>query len=171
MSYSDKFGKEATVSSPSPRSHLNRLGILLAAGFIVFLFVKGWATPSSWDYEKWYRADSLEEMKQQPLVYGGNESCEECHEDEYEEALEFDHKTLSCESCHGALADHVKDGKKSANAIVDDKSNWQCMNCHDKLINRPKDYPQFSKEKIRRHKEMKEGILCLKCHDAHDPTI
>jgi len=155
--------------TPSPRSHLDRLALLLVVCLVAFLIIKDLATPASWNYEVWYRGDALAELQALPLAFGGNESCVECHDDEHEAMAEFKHQTLACESCHGALADHVKEGKKFADAKVD-KSRTQCLLCHQVLISRPKDFPQFSMD-IRRHKTMKETTVCVKCHDPHEPAI
>jgi len=160
----------------TPYSHLYRLGLVLVAFFAVAALVRWWATPTSWNYDldNWYRLDSLTLNAQQPLAYGGNESCRECHEPANKKLEKFRHKGLSCESCHGPLADHVRGGKKVAAAAVD-KSRWQCQNCHDERINRPEGFPQFSRtgeigKRVRKHAELDDKTPCLKCHDAHDPT-
>lgn len=165
---------------PSPaqhtqHSHLYRLGIVLTAFFAIALLVRWWATPASWNYDldNWYRLDAEKLAASQPLIYGGNDSCRECHAAAIKKLGNFRHKGLSCESCHGPLADHVREGKKFAVAIVD-KSRWQCQNCHAEQINRPEDFPQFSKtgwigKRVRKHAELDDVTPCLKCHDAHDP--
>lgn len=158
------------MNNPTPRSHLYRLGIILVACAIGFLGLKSLATPASWNYVVWYRGDNQEDMKKLPLIHGGNDSCQSCHEEEHESVSEFEHKTLNCESCHGPLTDHVQGDKKIADAILMDDSNWQCMNCHRELISRPEGFPQFTNE-VKRHKTMQEGSLCLKCHEGHDPSI
>ena len=158
------------MSSPSSLSHLYRLGAVLVLGFVGFMVVKAIATPASWNYEDWYREDSKKEIASYPLVYGGNESCQTCHAEEHKELSSFGHKTLSCESCHGALADHVRDGKKIAAAKVDDESTWQCLNCHETLVTRRTNFPQFSADRLPEHKQVAKGILCAACHNAHDPT-
>ncbi len=163
------------MSNSSRWTHLIRLGAILAFGTVGFFVVKAIATPSSWDYENWYRRDSLKEIAALPQIYGGNDSCRTCHADEHEELIAFGHKKLSCESCHGALADHVRDGKKIANAAVDNESTWQCLNCHATLITRravggPKGFPQFSTDRIEEHKEVAKGMLCVACHNPHDPA-
>ena len=165
------------MSNPSPRSHLYRLGILLVVFFVAFLVIKDLATPASWNYEGWFRGAALEEGKAKPSAYGGivdiavsdrNEACRSCHKDDEKKLRKLKHRTLSCESCHGALADHAREGKKTADAPVD-KSRGQCMNCHAALISRPKDFPQFTME-VKKHRRLEEETLCLKCHGAHDPT-
>lgn len=159
------------MTAPTPRTHLYRLGIVLVGAIVLFLGIRTLATPPSWNYDiaHWFRKDHLEEMKRQPLAHGGNASCQECHEDEYEETVGFEHATLNCESCHGALADHVKDDEKFADAVVDETAR-QCMFCHSELISRPEDFPQFTME-VRRHRREGAAEDCFECHDAHDPTI
>ena len=182
----------------SPRSHLYRLVIVLVVSFTGFVVIRSYAVPASWNYNAWYRGDTLKDLKKLPLNYGGNESCKSCHEevslvevvenqseeefvDEFEDEIEnesdekpetvavFEHRTLNCESCHGALADHARGDEKTGDAIVMDKSNWQCMNCHRPLISRPADFPQFTEE-VEKHRELEEETLCMKCHDPHDPV-
>jgi hypothetical protein len=160
---------------PSRFSHLYRLAFLLVVFLIVAPLVGLWATPASWNYDldHWFRRDALLEGAQQPLVYGGNESCLDCHEAASKMLASKPHKVLSCESCHGPVADHVRDKKKFANAPVD-RSRWQCNNCHAEQINRPKRFPQFSKtgeigKEVNKHMQLDDETPCLKCHDAHDP--
>jgi len=86
----------------------------------------------------------------------------------------FKHQALSCESCHGPVADHVRENKKFAAAKVD-KSRLQCENCHLEQIKRPEGFPEFSKTSelgkfVKKHKRLDKKALCLECHDAHDPT-
>lgn len=173
------------MRNPSSLSHIYRLGIVLFTALVVFLGIVWIATPASWNYDigYWFRKDALEDLKKQPMVYGGitdisssrrNQACKSCHKEETRRVKKLKHKALSCESCHGALADHVRDGKKFAAAKVD-KSRGQCLNCHAEQINRPKTLPQFSKtgeigKLVRKHKTLDDKTLCLKCHDAHDPT-
>jgi hypothetical protein len=150
-------------------THLYRLGALLIAFIIVFLLVKQWATPSSWNYEVWYRGDSLTEVGNLPLTHGGNESCQACHADVVKKVSKLRHRNLSCEGCHGPLAAHVRGEEKIADAIVINQSRWQCLNCHAELISKPRGFPQFTDE-VAKHTTLVQGEVCLKCHDAHDPT-
>lgn len=181
----------------SPRTHLYRLGVVLVACFAGFLVIRAYAIPDSWNHNAWYRGDTLEDLKKLPLNYGGNESCKSCHEDvslvavvekqggeefadefedeieaesdaEPEAVMEFEHKTLNCESCHGPLIVHAKGDEKIGDAIVMDKSNSQCMICHEQLISRPVDFPQFPGD-AEKHNDLEEKTLCMKCHNPHDP--
>jgi len=159
-------------SNSSPQKHLHRLGVLILLGVIGFLVIKWLATPSSWNFQVWYRGDALAELAEKEPVFGGNASCNDCHEDVVELALSAPHKALSCEACHGPSVKHVRDGQKIAEAVVVSHSSWQCLNCHEKLLGKSEDYPQFEKvpsqRRIRKHKKLKEDVLCLKCHGPHD---
>lgn len=158
------------MSEPSPRSHIYRLGIVLAAGFLVSLMLMKLSEPANWNSRDWYRSDALEELKELPLIYGGNEACAVCHEEKIEVVKTFRHRTLSCESCHGPLANHVEGKQKIADAYVEDEGSWQCLNCHKELVSKARDFPQFSRERTREHILIKPGAPCTSCHNAHDPT-
>jgi hypothetical protein len=142
---------------------------LLIVFIVAFLVIKDWATPSSWNHEVWYREASLTEDANKPMLHGGNDSCKTCHEDVVKETKKLKHKNLSCEGCHGPLANHARGEEKIADAEVINQSRWQCLNCHAELISKPKDFPQFTDE-VDKHTTLIEGETCLKCHDAHDPT-
>ncbi len=173
------------MTTPSPTAHLYRLGFVLVALLLVFLGGVAILMPASWNFDMsyWHRADALEEMQRLPVIYGGisglsvsgrNQACTACHRKTVSTLKKLKHKTLSCESCHGALFDHVREGRKIAAAKVD-KSRWQCENCHAEQINRPRSFAQFSKtgeigKEVGKHKSLDDATPCLKCHDAHDPT-
>ncbi len=164
------------MSGPSPTSHLYRLGIVLVVFFTAAILIGWWAVPSSWnfDLDNWYRKDALIDIASKPLVYGGNESCKDCHQPAMKKLAKFEHAGLSCESCHGPIVDHVRGNKRFAAAKVD-KSRWPCENCHLEQINRPEGFPEFSKtgeigKFVKKHKRLNKKTLCLECHDAHDPT-
>jgi len=157
------------MRNPSGKTHLYRLGALLIMFIVGFLVIKELATPSSWNYEVWYRGASLIEDAKKPMLHGGNDSCRSCHEDVVKNTKKLKHKTLSCEGCHGPLATHVRGEEKIADAEVINQSRWQCLNCHAELISKPDDFPQFTDE-VDKHTTLIEGETCLKCHDAHDPT-
>jgi len=157
------------MNKPSAFTHLYRLGALFLVVIVAFLIIRQFATPSSWNYEVWYRGDALTEESKKPMLHGGNDSCRSCHEDVVKEVKKRKHKKLSCEGCHGPLGTHVRGEEKIAAAEVSNQSRWQCLNCHEELISKPQGFPQFTDE-VEKHKTIKEGEVCLKCHEAHDPT-
>ena len=177
------------MKMPSPNAHFYRLAIVFFVFILVFLVVRQIATPASWNYDltNWYRLDALEELKQQPVVFGDNPSCVSCHEWSVETVMEDKHAGLSCESCHGPLANHARGEEKIADAVLaygmpghlEGKTNpviWQCQNCHEATINKPKTVPQYTASgKFKTHIKFeaggyRPGTDCLKCHGAHEPT-
>ena len=158
------------MSLPGPKAHIVRLAAVLIGAIFAFLVIKEVVTPSSWNYKDWYRSDALTLNASYEVSYGGNQSCVTCHEEVNQELAEFKHQALSCESCHGALADHVKEGEKIADAVVDDESTWQCLNCHDARVSKPENFPQFDLKKVEEHGEIEPDMVCTACHTPHDPT-
>lgn len=159
------------MKNPSPTSHISRLVMLLFVFLVIFLGIREALTPTSWNYQisAWYRLNSPKEIAKLPVAFGGNDSCQSCHEEESQTFAENKHASLSCESCHGALADHARERAKVADARVDESSG-QCLICHRKLVSRPKDMPQFDRVKVEEHRELDQDMVCLACHDPHDPT-
>ena len=172
--------------NPSSVTHLFRLALVGVAAVLVFVLLLVTLSPPSWNYDMsyWHRADALEDLQLQPMVYGGieslsaskrNEACQDCHKDEIKMLKKLKHKKLSCESCHGPISDHAIDNRKIADAAIDKTTN-ACLNCHDGQVNKPASFPVFrTLEKYIKHREFKAGnfppgTTCLKCHDAHDPT-
>ena len=165
--------------SPSPRAHIYRLLIALAVLGVVFLGIRALAIPASWDNERWFRKDSLGDIKQLPMKYGGNESCETvgCHDKEqtarHEEKLSSlaygKHQELACEVCHGPVSAHVKDGEKANDAQIT-VANKLCLSCHDALTSRPEQFAQFSETQLYHELlNVKKRSLCRACHDPHEP--
>lgn len=170
--------------NPSPYTHLYRLGALLAIGLVVFLIVKEQAIPESWDSEAWYRKDSLPLLQEQQPVFGNNETCAGagCHEDaryliddaQLEHQLRIrwldwaTHKNLSCESCHGPLADHVKDGFKIEKAVVSRNSDL-CLRCHEPRLGREAIVPFQEDSKYHQYREVTRESTCVRCHNPHEP--
>lgn len=185
--------------SPSPTAHLVRLGgILIVMGVALFL-LRSVMIPKSWNHEDWYREDAVKQVAAKPMKHGGNHSCAGCHEDSegthtdiIQEMSQTAHKGLSCESCHGSLNQHVQDGKKIADAIVEN-TGLVCRHCHEHRISRPAHHPQFilhdeilpewrekalleaaqkkGRSKIYRHKsKVHAHVDCVNCHYSfHDP--
>ena len=137
------------METPSPHAHLARLVILLVIGAAAFVAVRAAMIPSTWNAERSFREGALSELASRPVKYAGNQSCVDCHEDEdgihetaFEELEDGSHKGISCESCHGPLVDHVRDGEKFADAQID-YSRLACLTCHEHLISTPPLFPMF----------------------------
>jgi len=172
----------------SPYTHLYRLGGLGIIGLIAFLTIRYFAIPESWDNDAWYRRDALSLLQQQEPVFGGNESCAgiTCHEDrryliedarsEHRLRIRWlgwaTHKTLSCESCHGPLGDHVIDGLKVQKAVVVHDSTL-CLRCHEKRLGRNRigenTIVSFREDEYHESLSVTKKSVCVNCHDPHEP--
>ncbi|MEM7145056.1 MAG: hypothetical protein AAF591_07950 [Verrucomicrobiota bacterium] len=140
------------MKTPSPRAHIYRLAFILLVGGATFVFVRGAMVPDTWNQKRAFREAALPEIAAKPMKYGGVASCAECHEDEdeihelaYEDLAEGPHSGIACETCHGPLSEHVKDGKKFADATTN-FSRLACLTCHSNLISTPPQFPMFITE-------------------------
>jgi hypothetical protein len=140
------------MKTPSPRAHLVRLVALLLIGGAAFIAVRAAMVPKTWNSERSFREGYLPEAAAKPMKYGGNASCQSCHEDEdeihemaFEDLADGPHHGITCESCHGPLAHHVQDNKKIADARTD-FSRLACLTCHANLISSPPQFPKFITE-------------------------
>jgi len=165
--------------SVSPRSHIYRLVVLLVILVVGFVVVRSLAIPASWDNEKFYRVDSLEDLKLQPVRIGSNEACagSSCHDkdkvakhkEKFNTLSKGSHSGLACENCHGPLSDHISDGKRVASASIN-RENTLCLGCHGPLISRPKDFSQFNAENTGHwYFDVEITKSCGDCHDPHEP--
>ena len=150
------------MQTASPKAHLVRLALLLVLCGVGFAAVQTFMVPSTWNSAEWYRAGSLEDLKEQPLMFGGNESCIACHKNDRENAhiratkeiRSGMHISLSCESCHGPAGLHVRDGEKIAQARIE-YSGLLCLSCHNNLISTPASFPKqiLANEDIQARRE------------------
>jgi len=116
-------------------------------------------TPRSFGRFGHYRGDALSEAASHEPVYAGRQSCVECHAKQHETLTKFEHKTISCESCHGPSGSHVVDPKIKLIKLDDDG----CMRCHEANPARPKFIKQFERGKHY------SGNPCIECHSPHQP--
>lgn len=110
-----------------------------------------------------YRAAALDELTVGKPVFSGMKACDECHTEVFEELLKFEHKEISCESCHGPSRKHASDPDtktpRGKYADVD------CLRCHQTNASRPVWLKQVdSNDHYRGDKK------CLACHMPHQPN-
>ncbi len=154
--------------------HVWRAALLLAALPVLFLVVRHFMLPSSFGQAGYYRYDSIGEYMNLPLVHGAAGACQKCHEAEQKEVRGGKHASVSCEVCHGPLADHAQGDKKTAVMPVL-RSAALCAYCHQKLEARPKTFPQVDfkahlAEQGADPNIKMTGKICLTCHESHNPS-
>jgi hypothetical protein len=136
--------------------------LILLTLFIVgsYLVARSFLTPNSFGLLGWYRADALEELASRPISFAGKKACDECHSDHMQKLTKGDHKTLSCESCHGAAQGHVENPDVELQKL----SFSHCVRCHEASSSRPKWLKQITP------KEHYSGQRCVECHAPHEPN-
>jgi hypothetical protein len=138
--------------------------LLLAIGIVgSYLVARYFLTPPSFNQYGWYRGDALMEIASHDRAYAGKKACEECHSDEYQKVLKGEHKTLSCEGCHGPGEAHA--GNPDNGDVKMQVLNFShCVRCHEANPSRPKWHKQIVS------KEHYAGTKCTECHVPHSPA-
>jgi len=93
--------------------------------------------------------------------------CQRCHEAEYAPWKGERHATVTCESCHGPLAEHAATAPLEAPAGalgLQKPGEGQCAVCHEQSPAKPTAFAQVD---LAAHYP---GGPCLGCHDSHAAT-
>jgi ribosomal protein L37AE/L43A len=124
-----------------------------------YLVARRFLTPPSFGQYGWYRGKSLEELASREPVYVGKQACDECHSDVIQTVAKFEHKTVSCESCHGVSKAHADNPDVPIAKLTDS----DCMRCHQENPSRPAWLRQITLEShYTGH--------CVLCHVPHEPN-
>jgi hypothetical protein len=143
--------------------HLIRPAILLLAGIGIFLIIRALIIPKDFGQYGHYRPAALEEIRQRPISYAGQDQCVICHDDEARTRAAGKHAHVACEACHGPLAKHAGDPVANVPKLPDVAS--LCRRCHEKDAAKPLAFPQVVAA------EHSGGMLCNSCHQPHNPHL
>jgi len=136
--------------------------VLLTLGIVAsYMTARSFMTPASFGQIGFFRANAMGDLASRERVYAGAKACAECHEEQQKKLSAADHKTLSCEGCHGAGQAHVENPDVSKMVIL---SYSHCVRCHEASPSRPKWHKQI---KSRDHYT---GQKCVECHVPHQPN-
>ena len=141
--------------------HVSRLLLLLAAFFSTALVAKWYFTADSFFEYGHYRGKSVAEIASQEPVYRTPSYCQACHGERHAQWSANNHKTVSCEVCHGAARDHPAKGKLPIPA----DARKLCTLCHERMAERPRTQPQID---VAQHGA---GQQCIVCHNPHAPKL
>lgn len=143
---------------------------MLAGGGLLF---KKMLTPDSFGVYGPYRADAIAEAALVPIRHGTNMSCFKCHPYEAKIHKNGQHKTISCEFCHGTYADHVADGKKTQTLPVkkEKEITTLCLRCHNTEIKARKEevIKTVAMPNHLKDQDVKLTHNCNQCHHVHAP--
>lgn len=136
--------------------------LLLLAVAIVgsYAVARYFLTPRSFNQYGFYRGEALGELAAREPLFAGKKACEECHSDEYQKLLKHEHKTLSCEGCHGPGSAHAA----NPDIKIEVLRYSQCVRCHEANPTRPKWHKQIVS------KQHYTGSKCSECHVPHSPN-
>ena len=136
-----------------------RLVLLTVGIVVVFLTARYFLVPPSFGMYGFYRGEALEEAASREPVYAGKNACTICHPDQVETLEKFEHKTLSCESCHGLCNAHAQNPDVDVNKQV----QTRCVRCHEASPSRPAWFVQITAN------DHYTGERCVECHLPHHP--
>ena len=135
--------------------------VLLTLGIVVsYLTARYFLTPSSFGQYGWFRGEALEEIASRTPVYAGKKACDECHSDVLEKLAKAEHKTLSCEGCHGVSQDHAANPDITPIKLTGN----HCIRCHEANPSRPAWFKHIT---VKNHYT---GQKCTECHVPHQPN-
>ena len=100
--------------------HLFRLAAIFVIGALLFVVVKAQMTPKDFGRDGHYRPAAVDAIRSRPIAYAGQQACADCHSDVVALRAQARHKSIACESCHGALAKHA-DGSDEIGAARADR--------------------------------------------------
>ena len=135
-----------------------RLVLLTLAIVGSYLTARAFLTPSTFGELGWYRSKALVELRSRTPVFAGKQACDECHSDILQKLGQFEHKTLSCETCHGVSREHAD----KPDVLPAKLTGNFCVRCHEANPSRPKWFKQIV---AREHYPGQ----CIECHKPHQP--
>jgi hypothetical protein len=144
---------------PKMPPQIVRLVLLTLAIVGSYMVARAFLTPQTFGQYGWYRGAALGEIASRTPVFAGKQACDECHSDISKKMAQFEHKTLSCEACHGVSKDHAEDPDISPVKL----SGSHCIRCHEANPSRPKWFAQIV---VKDHYSGK----CTDCHLPHAPS-
>jgi hypothetical protein len=155
-------GWRAASSSRKVPTQIIQLGVIFAAVGVGMFLLRQEFVPETFGDLGHYRAAAVEANASPEVRYAGWQRCAMCHPDKVETKNKSYHRTVSCETCHGAASDHTNNPMQLRPELPVGRE--PCLACHSYLASRPTGFPQIIEE---RHNPVR---ACTGCHDAHDPT-
>ncbi|MEE9442466.1 MAG: cytochrome c3 family protein [candidate division Zixibacteria bacterium] len=139
------------------------LAIIFIVAIAALVTARHFFVPETFGDYGHYRAASVDEIASQEVVYAGSIICNDCHDDIYETKMNFDHRGVSCEVCHGPAMAHTEEPDEYTPRIP--RIRNQCTICHGYNSARPSGFPQVVEEVHN------PGRPCLECHNPHKPLL
>lgn len=156
-------------------THVIRIAVFLVAALIIGIGVRTVMVPDSFGKYGHYRAAAIEDEMNREIRNGTNGSCLACHP--YIKEMHFSgvHKTVSCEFCHGPVADHIQDNRVIAKLPKKQGGEIRalCLRCHNQIIRaRPREVIKMvAMPDHLQKKNVRLDHNCNQCHNVHAPLM
>lgn len=141
--------------------HIVRLVSLIVGIVVVAIIAMPFLTVDSFYRFGHYRANSVPEIAAQEPVLQTARYCQDCHTERHAQWSASNHKSVTCEVCHGAALGHPQKGKLP----IPKDAVKLCTLCHEAMPGRPLTQPQIQ---VAQHSS---GQQCTVCHNPHSPKI
>ncbi|MBE0626290.1 MAG: c-type cytochrome [Burkholderiales bacterium] len=141
--------------------HIVRLILLIVAVLALAAIAAPLLTVDSFYRYGHYRADSVAQIAAQEPVYQTPRYCYGCHTERRAQWSAGNHKSVTCEVCHGPARGHPQSGR----LYIPTDTVKLCTQCHEAMPGRPRTQPQIE---VAAHSG---GQQCAICHNPHTPKI
>ena len=142
--------------------HIFRLICLLVGVLLAALIARPFLIVDSFYKYGHYRANSVPEIAAQAPAFKTAHYCLSCHAPRVAQWSANNHKTVTCEVCHGAAQGHPMNGKLP----IPKDTVKLCTLCHEAMPGRPHTQPQIV---LTEHNP--GALQCTSCHNPHAPKI
>ncbi|UCG28195.1 MAG: hypothetical protein JSV24_02215, partial [Bacteroidales bacterium] len=137
---------------------VKRLSFFLVIFIAIFLLTRHLLTPDTFGEFGHYRGASLQENASLELLYAGQESCNECHQEIMEMKEQDLHSDVTCESCHDSGYKHVQ--SPDSFRIYIPRGRKFCGICHS--LNTARSTEAIFQVDLNEHNIDKD---CIDCHN------
>lgn len=163
----------ATQYSSSSRVHLVRICLVLLGLVVTGILTRQLFLPDRFGADGHYRPGAVVEEAGRLARNMTTDSCLECHPLIRKLHTAGTHKTISCEVCHGAYADHVKDDLLVGvmPVVRGDDIRPLCLRCHQKVMraSHPAAIKVVDLPEHLDQKKVRPVHICDQCHHVHAP--
>jgi hypothetical protein len=157
----------------SPKAHIVRIALTLVGIVVVGVLLRPVLLPADFGKYGHYRPGAVDDEASRLARNLSSESCFDCHPLIRKLHVNGTHKDISCEVCHGAFGDHVKDDAVYAAMPVvrGQEIRPMCLRCHTKVVQAmpPKDLKLVALPTHLEEKKVRTIHVCNQCHHVHAP--
>lgn len=140
---------------------IKRLFVVIIIIIAVLVTTKYFILPAALTDTRFHRQSTVDREVAKKIVFAGATVCGTCHVDQMTKKSKGYHKTVSCETCHGAAFSHIENPAQKPTAP---RGREFCVFCHAYDQSRPTGFPQINPVV---HNPLKG---CTTCHNPHDPV-